>query len=59
MTHGKITSAKRNSERKSTLIERDHRTLRRTVLKNHRTTAEHMTAELNIHFEDPVSITTV
>jgi transposase len=29
--HGKTTSAKRNSGRKSTLTERDRRTLRRTV----------------------------
>jgi hypothetical protein len=27
----------------------------RTVLKNHRTTAAQVTAELNIHLEDPVS----
>jgi transposase len=31
--HGKTTSAKRNSGRKSTLTERDRRTLRRTVSK--------------------------
>jgi transposase len=37
--HGKIISPKRNSERKSTLTERDHRTLMRTVSKNHTTTA--------------------
>jgi transposase len=36
---GKTTSAKRNSGRKSTLAEIDHRTLRRIVSKNHRTTA--------------------
>jgi hypothetical protein len=29
--HGKITSAKRNSGRKSTLTERDRRTMRRIV----------------------------
>jgi transposase len=33
--HGKTTSAKRNSERKSTLTERDRRTLR-IVSKNDR-----------------------
>jgi hypothetical protein len=48
--HGKTTSAKRNNGRKSTLPERDHHTLRRTVSKSHRTTAE-----LNIHPEFPVS----
>jgi Mn-dependent DtxR family transcriptional regulator len=35
MNHQK-TSAKRNSEQKSTLTERGHRTLRRIVSKNHR-----------------------
>jgi transposase len=49
--HGK-TSAKRNSGRKSTLTEREPRTLRRTVSKNHRTIAAQVTAELNIHSED-------
>jgi hypothetical protein len=37
--HGKTTSAKRNSGRKSTLTKRDCRTLRRIVSKNLRTTA--------------------
>jgi hypothetical protein len=37
--HGKITSAKRNSGQKSPLTKRDHSTLRRIVLKNHRSTA--------------------
>jgi IS30 family transposase len=46
--HGKTTSAKRNSGRKSTLTDRDRRTLRRIVSKNHRTIAAHVTAELNI-----------
>jgi hypothetical protein len=50
--HGKTTSAKRNSGRKSTLTERDRRTMRRIVSRNHRTTA----AELNIDLEDPVSV---
>jgi len=30
-----------------------------TVSKNHRTTAANVQAELNIHFEDPVSTKTV
>jgi transposase len=55
--HGRTTSAKRNSGRKSTLTERDHRTLR-TVSENHRTTAARVTAELNIHLEDRVSTKT-
>jgi hypothetical protein len=36
--HGEITSAKRNSGQKSTLTERDRRTLR-IISKNHGTTA--------------------
>jgi transposase len=48
VTHGKTTSMKRNSGRKSTLTERGCRTLRRIVSKNHRTTA----AQLNIHLKD-------
>jgi hypothetical protein len=59
MNHGKTTSAKRDSGRKSTLTERDHHTLRRTVLKNHRTTAAQITVELNIHLDKPVATTTV
>jgi hypothetical protein len=59
--HEKTTSAKRYSGRKSTLIpvEIDHRILRRIGLKNHTTAAAEVTAELNIHLEYPVSITTV
>jgi hypothetical protein len=49
---------KRNSGQKSTLTERDHLTLRRIVSKNH-TTAAQVTAELNIHLENPVSTKTV
>jgi transposase len=37
--HGKITSAKRNSGRKSAFTKRDRSTLRTIVSKNHRTTA--------------------
>jgi transposase len=56
---GKTTSEERNSGGKSTLTERDCRTLRRIVSKNHRTTAAQVTAELNMHLEDPVSTKTV
>jgi hypothetical protein len=49
----------RNSGQKSTLTERDHSTLGRTVSKNHRTTGAQVRAELNIHLEDPVSTETV
>jgi hypothetical protein len=60
MNHGKTTSAKRNSGRKSTLTERDCHPLR-TLLKNHRTTAAigDWTAELNVPLEDQVSTKTV
>jgi hypothetical protein len=37
------------------MTERDHCTLRGTVLKNHRTTTAQVTAELNIHLAYPVS----
>jgi hypothetical protein len=57
--HEKTASAKRNSGRKSTSRERDRRTLRRIVSKNHTTTAAQVTAKLNIHIEDPVSTKTV
>jgi hypothetical protein len=40
---GKTTSAKRNSGRKSTLTERDRRTLRRIFSKNYTNTAAHVT----------------
>jgi transposase len=53
--HGKTTPAKRNCGQKSTLTVRDQHTLRRIVWKNRRTTTTKMTAELNIHHEDPVS----
>jgi hypothetical protein len=56
--HGKI-SAKRKSGQKSTLPERDRHTSRSTVSKNHRTTGAQVSAELNIHPEDPVSTKTV
>jgi hypothetical protein len=58
MNHGKTTSVKRNSGRKSVMTERDCCTLR-IVSKNHRLTAEQVTAELNIHLEHPVSTETV
>jgi predicted HTH transcriptional regulator len=48
--HGK-TPVKRNSEQKSTMMERDCCTSR-IVSKNHTTTAAQITAELNIHPED-------
>jgi len=49
--HGKTSSAKRNSQ-KPKLSERDHRTLKRIVSINHRSTAAKVIAELDIHLED-------
>jgi hypothetical protein len=55
MNYGKTTSG-RNSGLKSTKTERDRHTLRRAVPKNHRFTAAQVKAELNIHCENPGSI---
>jgi len=52
--HGKTSSAERNSGQKPKLIERDRYTLR-IVPDNHGTTVAKVTAELNIHPEDPVA----
>jgi hypothetical protein len=41
------------------MTERDRRTLRKLVSKNHTTTAAQMTTELNIHLEDFVSTKTI
>jgi hypothetical protein len=43
----KTTSAKRNSGRKSTLTERDNRTMRKIILKNHRNIAAQATRKQN------------
>ena len=50
--HGRMSSAKRKSGLKPKLSERVHRTLKRIVSINHRSTAAKVTAELNIHLED-------
>ena len=57
--HGKTSSAKRNNGRKPKLSERDRRTLKRILSKNHRSTAAKVTAELSIHLEDRFSTKTV
>jgi transposase len=57
--HGETSSAKRNSGRKPKLSERDCLTLKTIVSKNYRIAAAKLTAELNIHHEDPVSMKTV
>jgi hypothetical protein len=45
--HEKTTSAKGNSGRKSTVTERDRRTLRRIVPKNYTSTAAQVTRQQN------------
>jgi hypothetical protein len=55
----KTSSAKRNSGQNPNLNERDHHSFKTIMSKNHRTTAAKVTAELNIHPEDPVSTKTV
>jgi hypothetical protein len=55
MNRGKTTSVKRNCGQKSTLTERDCRTLRWIVTKNHTRAAVQLTAELDIHLEDTFS----
>jgi hypothetical protein len=57
--HRKTISVKRNSGRKSALTGRDCHILRKIVLKNQRTAAAQVTAELNRLPEDPVSTKTV
>jgi hypothetical protein len=57
--HGKTSSAERNRGRKPKLNERNSRTLKRIMFKNHKTAAAKVTAKLNIHLEDPVSSQTV
>jgi transposase len=47
INHRKTTSAKRNSGRKSTLTEKDCRTLRMIVSKNDTTTAAQVTRQQN------------
>jgi hypothetical protein len=53
------TSANRNSGQKPKLRKRDLLTLKRIMSKNHLTAAAKVTAELNIHLEEPVATQTV
>lgn len=57
--HGKTSSGKRNSGRKPKLTDRDQRTLKRIVARKRKTTAANVTAELNTHLSNTVSIKTV
>jgi predicted transcriptional regulator len=45
--HRRPASPKRNSGRKSTMTERDRRTLRRIISKNQRTTSAQVTGQQN------------
>lgn len=56
---GKTSSAKCNSGRKCKLSDRDRRVLKRIVTANRKTTAVKLTAELNQHFQHPISTITV
>ena len=57
--HGKTSSVKRNSGRNPKLTNRDRRTLKRIVARQHKTTAAKVTAELNTHLSNTVSTKTV
>ena len=57
-SQGKTSSANRNSGRIHKPNERDRRALKRTVTKNHRTTAAKVTAELNSRNSQTVSTRT-
>ena len=56
---GKTSSLKQNSGRKRNLYDRDRRTLTQIIRKDHKNTAPKITAELNDHLGDPVSLKTV
>ena len=56
---GKTSSAKHRSGRKSNLSEGDRRYQNRVVKDNRKTTAVKITADLNGHLQNPVSIKTV
>ena len=51
---GKTSSLKQNSGRKRKLSDRDRRTLKRIIRKEHKNTAWKITAELNDHLQIPV-----
>ena len=57
--HGKTTSAKHNSGRKTILSDRDRRALKRIVAAKKKTTAMKITSELNSGLQNPVSSKTV
>ncbi|XP_055932000.1 uncharacterized protein LOC129962278 [Argiope bruennichi] len=56
---GKTSLANQNSGRKEKLGERGRRVLKRIVMSKKPTTAEKVTADLNIHLESPMSVITI
>ena len=57
--HGRTTSAKKNSGRKSKLTERDRQTLLRIVKEHPEYTASNITSELSTHLSHTVSVKTI
>ncbi|KAI4824748.1 hypothetical protein KUCAC02_013243 [Chaenocephalus aceratus] len=57
--HGRTTSAKKNSGRKSKLTEKDRQTLLRIVDEHPEYTASKITSELNRHLSHTVSVKTI
>ncbi|GFV52849.1 transposable element Tc1 transposase [Trichonephila clavipes] len=55
----KVSFEKHNSGRKSKLKGRDRRVLKRIVTRKHKTTVPQITYEINIHFQNPVSMQTI
>lgn len=54
-----MASAKRNCGHEAKRIDRETRTLTRTVAEHHKSTASKMTTELNQRFCDPLSMKAV
>jgi len=57
--YGKTSPAKKNSGRNPKLTDRDRRTLKRIVTRQHKTTAAKVTAELNTHLSNTILTKTV
>ncbi|CAB1420014.1 unnamed protein product [Pleuronectes platessa] len=57
--HGRTTSAKKNSGRKSKLTEKDRQTLLRIVEEHPEYTASNITSELNTHLSHTISVKTI
>jgi len=57
--YGKTSSAKKNSGRNPKLTDRDRRTLKRIVTRQHKTTATKVTADLNTHLSNIILTKTV